>query len=153
MSTRSPAPTDLPLPASRRVVVGGLGAAFAAGLLPPAPAGAQTGLDLDRFLDLSSRLTGAPPDALDRDAAGALLAAFQAAGRGRDLVALAADPGGDKALATDLVAAWYSGLFDTKAGTEAVTYNGALVWRALAFTKPLGNCGGETGYWSQPPVT
>jgi hypothetical protein len=135
------------------MVVGGLGASIATGLLPLAPAEAQTALDVDRFLDLSSRLTGAPLDALDRDAAGSLLAAFQAAGRARDLAALAADPAGDPALATDVVSAWYSGLYDTRAGTAVATYNGALVWRALAFTKPPGNCGGETGYWSQPPGT
>jgi hypothetical protein len=154
MSSGPPAaPTTLPPEASRRTVVGGLGAALAAGLLPAAPAQAQTSLDLDRFLALSSRLTGAPLDALDRDAAGSLLSAFLSAGRARDLAALAADPAGDPAFVTDLVAAWYSGLYESKAGTAVATYNGALVWRALDFTKPLGNCGGETGYWSQPPGT
>ncbi|MFO1147996.1 MAG: sugar dehydrogenase complex small subunit [Alsobacter sp.] len=154
MSSGPPAaPADLSPSPSRRTVVGGLGVALAAGLVPGTQPRAQTGLDLDRFLDLSSSLTGAPLDALDRDAAASLLAAFQAAGRARDLVTLAADPAGDPALATELVAAWYSGLYDTRAGTAVATYNGALVWRALAFTKPLGNCGGETGYWSQPPGT
>ena len=30
-------------------------------------------------------------------------------------------------------------------------FNGALVWNALAFTKPFGDCGGATGYWADPP--
>ena len=26
-----------------------------------------------------------------------------------------------------------------------------IVWQALTFTKPFGECGGETGYWADPP--
>ena len=27
----------------------------------------------------------------------------------------------------------------------------ALLWQAMSFTKPFADCGGETGYWSEPP--
>jgi hypothetical protein len=38
-------------------------------------------------------------------------------------------------------------------GTEqkVADFTGALVWQALTFTKPFGECGGETGYWADPP--
>jgi hypothetical protein len=36
---------------------------------------------------------------------------------------------------------------------EVVDFTQALVWNALTFTKPWGECGGETGYWADPPET
>lgn len=38
-------------------------------------------------------------------------------------------------------------------GVTVADLNGALLWDALAFTKPWGSCGGETGYWRDPPAT
>jgi hypothetical protein len=32
------------------------------------------------------------------------------------------------------------------------TFTDALVWNALTFTKPWAECGGETGYWANPPT-
>ena len=49
-------------------------------------------------------------------------------------------------VANDLVAAWYSGMVDGK----VVLYTDALVWTAAKFTKPMGICGGVTGYWAEP---
>ena len=49
-------------------------------------------------------------------------------------------------VANDLVAAWYSGMVDGK----VVLYTDALVWTAMAYSKPMGICGGVTGYWADP---
>jgi len=49
-------------------------------------------------------------------------------------------------VANELVAAWYSGMVDGK----VVLYTDALVWTAMAYSKPMGICGGVTGYWADP---
>ena len=49
-------------------------------------------------------------------------------------------------VANELVAAWYSGMVDCK----VVLYTDALVWTAMAYSKPMGICGGVTGYWADP---
>ena len=33
-----------------------------------------------------------------------------------------------------------------------VLYTDAYVWSAMTFTKPMGICGGVTGYWKDPPA-
>jgi hypothetical protein len=78
---------------------------------------------------------------------------FIAAGHGSALAELAADPqAGTGPIADELVAAWYSGLYTRPDGDQAIAgYTGALLWTALDFTKPPGFCGGETGYWAEPP--
>jgi hypothetical protein len=138
--------------------VAALTAVAAAGL--PLPAGAQppitaTPITADQFLALSSRLTGAAVADLDRTMAATLRDGFIAAGRGGALAELAARPeAGTGPLADDLVAAWYSGLYTQADGSQAIAgYTGALLWTALDFTKPPGFCGGETGYWADPPQT
>ena len=55
------------------------------------------------------------------------------------------------AVSEDVVAAWYSGICDTDRGETLVAFTGALLWNALDYTKPFGSCGGETGYWAEPP--
>ena len=55
------------------------------------------------------------------------------------------------ALADDIVAAGYSGAYQTAAGLADFNLTHALVWRALDFTKPPGLCGGPTGYWADAP--
>ena len=54
-----------------------------------------------------------------------------------------------------LMAAWYSGVFDTMADgkptQKVATFTEALVWDAMTYSKPFAECGGETGYWSDPP--
>jgi hypothetical protein len=54
-------------------------------------------------------------------------------------------------LANAIVAAWYSGVYDGAKGPAVADFTGALVWDALTYTKPFGECGGATGYWSDPP--
>ena len=46
---------------------------------------------------------------------------------------------------------WYTGIYDSAEGEQEVaTYVDALVWQAIAFTKPLTVCG-MPGFWAQPP--
>ena len=140
-----------PLITRRRLVIGGASAAaLAAGF--PLPAGAQGTVTVDQFRALSARLTGAAVSDLDATMAGKLLDGFVSMGRGPGLALLAADPGvSTGTVADDIVAAWYSGTYDTPAGPAVAGFTDALLWNALDFTKPPGFCGGETGYWADPP--
>jgi hypothetical protein len=136
----------------REAMLGSLAAAIAASGSAGFPDSlfAQAELTVEQFLQLSERLTGA--SGLDADVAGTILGAFLATGLGPGLQALAA--GGqqrDGDLADAVVAAWYSGLVDTGHGTAVADFTGALVWNALTFTKPFAECGGEFGYWQNPP--
>lgn len=116
-----------------------------------ATAQAERSVSLARFLELSRTLTGAArlDTAMGEAILGGLLARGHAAGIGR----LADDPAraADRQLANDITAAWYSGLFDDADGNTIADLNAALLWDALTFTKPWGTCGGETGYWRNPP--
>jgi hypothetical protein len=113
---------------------------------------AQADLTIQDFLQLSQRLTGA--DDLDQDVAKLLLSGFLATDHGPELRSLATDQQSARTPIGDaVVAAWYSGLYDTGHGTAVSDFNGALVWNALAFTKPFASCGGEIGYWADPPET
>jgi hypothetical protein len=110
------------------------------------------------FAQLSSALTGYLQ--LDPDAVGKLVRAFATPARRaslRTLATLAATTPAaqldaaitahklDK-IADDLAAAWYSGMVDGK----VILYTQALVWNAMTFSKPMGICGGVTGYWAEP---
>jgi hypothetical protein len=123
-----------------------------------APNALAQGANAASFAQLSSTLTGSPQ--LDPNDAAKVLRAFATPARRASLRTLAtlvaATPPSqldaaitahklDK-LADDLVAAWYSGLVDGK----VVLYAQALVWNAMTFSKPMGVCGGVTGYWAQP---
>ena len=55
-------------------------------------------------------------------------------------------------LARRITVAWYSGIHPTAEGMSLRTYDDALVWRALEFTKPPGRCAARPGDWSEPPV-
>ena len=59
--------------------------------------------------------------------------------------------GGLAAQAEVVVAALFTGQVDTPKGPRVISYDNALVWQALAWTKPNAWCGGETGYWSAKP--
>jgi hypothetical protein len=135
--------------ARRSLIIGGASAATVA--VVPLPAPAQDTVTVDQFRALSARLTGVAVADLNATAAGKLLAAFISMGHGRDLARLAADPGvTGGTLANDIVAAWYSGSYTTRAGAAAIDLTQALLWNALDFTKPRGVCGGATGYWAEP---
>jgi hypothetical protein len=116
----------------------------------PAALYAAAAVTLDQFLVLSKALTEAAD--LDPDMGSKLLGGFLATGHGDGLAKLVA---GEAELAPDLanaiVAAWYSGLYDSGQGPAVAGFEQALLWQALSFTKPFADCGGETGYWSEPP--
>jgi D-sorbitol dehydrogenase-like protein len=114
------------------------------------------------FARVSQALTGYQPSDADVKA---LYAAFNTAERRAALLRLAhvvtdtpndrldaalRDSGLDK-LADDLVAAWYSGIVTNGKVPRVVLYTDAYVWSAMTFTKPMGVCGGVTGYWKDPP--
>lgn len=124
--------------------------ALTSGALAQAP-------DAAAFGKTSAALTGAPPDA---GAAARLMRAFATPARRTQLRALMAlvastpESSLDAAIAAhkldkianDLVSAWYSGMVDGK----VILYTEALVWSAMTFSKPMGVCGGVTGYWAEP---
>ena len=116
-----------------------------------------------QFSALSAALTGFP--AADPSVAAKVLGAFASRAQRTDLARLAqlvaqTSPaeldaalkaqGLDK-LANQLVGVWYSGVATTPTGQRVVLYTDALMWTAMTFAKPMGVCGGATGYWSQPP--
>lgn len=136
----------------RSLMLSGASMAVAIGSGLRQGAHAQAPVTVEQFRSLSARLTGAALPDLDAGVARTLLDGFIANGRGPGLALLAGDPNVTTGtVADDIVAAWYSGVYDTPQGEALATFNDALVWNALDFTKPFGTCGGETGYWSEPP--
>lgn len=118
-----------------------------------APGQAATPPTLDQFIALSRKMTD--QSSLDSDMGQNILSALIATGQADALAALIADPTPARSpapVADAVVAAWYSGLSPVP-GARAVTgFNEALVWNALTYTKPWGNCGGEMGYWGELPA-
>jgi len=116
------------------------------------------------FRELCAALAGGRVPALAE--AEAYLAALQSLGMEKDLNELLklvrSTPSGalDAAIksagldtATNtIVAMVYSGMTGTGKNIRVITYTDALAWSALPYTKPNGRCGGEFGYWSQPPA-
>jgi hypothetical protein len=136
---------------TRRSFMGGASAVALAGGLR-LPAFAQEAVTVDRFLAMSSRLTGVAVADLDSTMAAKLLSGFVSMGLGPGLNLLADDAKvSTGTVADDIVAAWYSGLYETETGPALAGFTEALLWNALDFTKPPGSCGGETGYWADPP--
>ena len=114
----------------------------------PAALFAAAPVTLPQFMALSMRLTEAAD--LDAGIGEKFLGGFLASGQGSGLAGLAAgasEPERESAI----IAAWYSGVYDTGRGKAVAGFEQALLWKALTFTKPPTDCGGETGYWSQPP--
>ena len=118
----------------------------------PASVLAQAEVTVGQFLALSERLTGA--SGLDSGVAQTLLGGFVAAGNGPGLAGLVGGSGETQGpLGDAIVAAWYCGLYTSGDGQAVADFTGALVWNALSFSKPFAECGGETGYWADPPQT
>ncbi|MCZ4291866.1 sugar dehydrogenase complex small subunit [Hoeflea alexandrii] len=132
----------------RHVLLGGSAVALAAFAQWPGSASAAE-LDPENFLALSKQLTR--HDDLSSDIATAMLEAFKATGKADELSALA-DGADNQELANAVVAAWYSGVSPDPDSGEVLTYTDALMWQAMSFTKPMGYCGGEMGYWAEPPA-
>jgi hypothetical protein len=122
---------------------------------------AQSQVTPEQFLALSERLTATPK--LDMGVATTILGGFLATGHGNELSKLVAEGRAPVTpLANAVVAAWYSGVCATMPKDDGAspagqpvqivaTFDGALLWNALTFTKPFAMCGGETGYWADPP--
>jgi hypothetical protein len=114
--------------------------------------------DANAFAKLSAALTGYPE--VDPATAAKVMRAFATPRRAaslRALIALVASTPTSELdaaialkkldkVANDLVAAWYSGMVDGK----VVLYTDAFVWSAMKYSKPMGICGGVTGYWADP---
>jgi hypothetical protein len=150
--------------AGRRRLLHGLAALVASGVAPGALAQA-TGAALTpvRFAALSTTLTGfayqdpalagrvlaALTDAVGADALAqiATLAAVTAPERLADELRIA----GLDQKAVAVIVALYSGTVATAKGTTVFTYENALAWRAVPWTKPNADCGGMTNYWAKAP--
>jgi hypothetical protein len=138
----------MPTVSRRGLILGSASAATLAFAFPLRAASGDT-ISVEQFRALSARLTGASLGDLDMSAAAKLLAGLLSMGRGADLARLAADPGASAGtLATDIVAAWYSGLYEARDGLATISLAATLLWDALDFTKPPGFCGGRNGYWA-----
>lgn len=149
----------------RRQVLQGLAALAASGWVPAGFAqGANAALTPARFAALSTSVTGFAY--ADAAIARALLQALgDAVGmptlvRLADLAAKTApaqlgsalDAAGLTAPAAQVVAALYSGVVETAKGPVVITYDQALAWQAVPWTKPNAVCGGVTDYWSSAPA-
>ena len=56
-----------------------------------------------------------------------------------------------RTLADKITETWYTGLYDTPEGEQAVaTFVDALAWKTLTFTKPMTVCGAYR-FWTEPP--
>lgn len=136
---------------TRRGLLAGVAAAIAAaGAVGfPSVLYAQANITLDEFVALSERLTQTHD--LDRGVARTLLGGFLVTGNGAALAQLANRRDEDGPVANAIVAAWYSGIYQTGNGMAVASLDRALLWNVLTFTKPPAFCGGETGYWANPP--
>ena len=152
--------------AARRGVLLGLAALLAASTSesldaqrPPAPQ-----YDPARFDNLSRALTGyALQDAATaNDMLSALRAAVGADALRRIATLATVIPAGQLTnelriaglarQAEIVITALYTGVVDTPKGPRVLTYDNALIWQALPWTKPNTYCGGITNYWADPPA-
>jgi hypothetical protein len=150
--------------ARRRALLQGLAAFAASGWIPAGLGqGAAAAVDGTRFAALSTTLTGfaykdpglasamlkALTDAVGADALAkiATLAAVTAPDRLGDELTIA---GVDRQAQAVLVAL-YSGVVTTAKGPVVLTYEQALAWQAVPWTKPNADCGGMTNYWAKAP--
>ena len=149
---------------SRRKLLQGLAALASSAWMPPALAqGSVSAPGAARFAALSTTLTGfaykdpalaaamlkALTDAVGADTLAkiATLAAVTAPDRLGDELRIA---GVDRQAQTVIVAL-LSGVVTTPKGPVVFTYDQALAWQAVRWTKPNAECGGMTNYWAKAP--
>jgi predicted ArsR family transcriptional regulator len=149
--------------ATRRGLLKGLAALAASGLVPQALA--QGALPPAQFSALSKAVTGY--GYADRRVAAAMLSALTAAVGAANLSRLAqlasSTPAAQlnaalraanlEATAEIVIVALYTGTVSTPRGSRVISYDQALVWQALTWTKPNAFCGGETNYWATAPTS
>lgn len=147
----------------RRRLLQGLAALVASGTVPVAFAQGAATTSAAGFATMSKTLTGYAfgDQALATAMLRALTSAVGAANLAKiaDLASVIAPAqlsaelkvaGLDQAAAT-VVAALYSGVVDTPKGQVVITYNNALAWQAVPWTKPNAECGGLIDYWATAP--
>ena len=137
----------------RAVLAGSLVVSAACVSMRLAQASPSAPISVDQFRTLSAKLTGFDAAELDADLAEKYLSALLEVGRGSELARLIEGQAPSADVAKDIMTAWYSGVHRTVQGEALVTFNDALIWSSLDFTKPFASCGGETGYWAAPPET
>jgi len=149
---------------NRRLALQVIAALAASGWLPRSMAQSAPAIAPKSFTAASLAYTGYTFD--DFRVANAMLSALNAsvgAANLRKLAILAArTPAGelDAALqsagleraAEIVVTALYTGTVESPKGTIVVSYDQALVWQAIGWTKPNAFCGGPTNYWANPPA-
>jgi len=133
---------------TRRQLLCGASAVSVLAWLPRLGHAAPMSFGLDAFLALSKEQV--ERSEVSKDMAAELLHAFSAAGKKDALAALAAG-NEDLQLANTLVVCWYTGNSPDPDAPQALHYTDALIWDAMAYTKPAGYCGGAMGYWAEPP--
>ncbi len=114
--------------------VAGLSPSLGSVYLASVQANPELGPDLLRLLEAGGFADASSPATLEALEAMGLLAEEPAA-----------------AVADKVIEYWYSGVYDTADGEQAVaTFVDALAWQAITYTKPLTICG-TPGYWSEAP--
>ena len=115
----------------------------------------QTTWSLPEFLAVSARLTGFPVAQLSTSAGAVLLKSFQERGvlPAPSTVSATAPLPPAAPWSQAVVAAWYSGVYETPAGPRVATHDEALMWHSADFMHPPGQCGGGFGYWSEAPLS
>ena len=149
---------------SRRQLLRGLAALAAAGAIPPGLAQDPLApLSATRFAALSRTTTGFM--FADPETATAMLRVLTAAVGAANLAKIAnlaavTPPAqlaeelriaGVEGAATQVVTALLTGMIDTPQGRTVITYDQALAWQAVPWTKPNALCGGVTDYWASAP--
>jgi hypothetical protein len=108
----------------------------------------------ERFMDLSRSLTGR--EQLD-PLVGRLFfdALSESHGSAAVVERLLSDPLVEDveaaALERRIVEQWYTGVYRSGGAAQRATYQGALMWQAMALRAAPGECQGELGFWSRPP--
>ncbi len=155
---------------ARRDILKGLAAATVVSAIPDSGAATEL-VSIDRFLKVSSLVTGIPLDKTYTQLAeiiwDAILRMEDDAGKAEwgDVILRLEDLKDDTseeqmlsalggqliAKARELARIWYTGTIIRKDKSKLIlTYDDALVWRACDWTKPAATCGGKFGYWAHP---
>ena len=135
---------------SRRQIIS---AAIAAPALSVPTWCSASGFSVTEMILLSAKLTQKSPNLFLPAIAQKMLEAYAQRGFTHRMQTLLANPESDLELGNEIVASWYSGIAQTLEGSELITYNNALMWRAAPFLHTSANCGGPTNYWALPPPT
>lgn len=149
-------------PARRRYLLQGLAALAAVALVPPSLA-QGSGVSVAQASAMQKSMLGFVYD--DPKLAEQILRALATAVGSKALARVAqiatSTPAADVEAALQaagladaavtILVALASGVVTGPQGPVVFTYNEALAWQAVPWTKPLALCGGQTDYWSSAP--